>query len=115
MHELTVIAHLVRSVEELSKEKKITRVHKLKLLVGELQALNGEALQLAFAAASKNTVAEEAVLEIERVAAQLSCEDCLQTSACVDEQLQCALCGGVRVRVTQGKELILESVEGEVL
>jgi Zn finger protein HypA/HybF involved in hydrogenase expression len=62
---------------------------------------------------SKDTVCEGAVLNFERIPAQMKCLDCGLTYSLSRGLEACPECDGFRVRVVAGDEFRLESIEVE--
>lgn len=73
MHELALMAELQRLAEEQANQHGAQRIHRLRLRLGSLAGVDGEALQQAFAVLVANGSSEErwrtAELELETVPA----------------------------------------------
>jgi hydrogenase nickel incorporation protein HypA/HybF len=68
-------------------------------------------LERAFAIARAGTVAQEAELEVRTGPVVVQCRECGGKSAVPPNRLLCSYCGEWRVRVVEGEELLLLSVE----
>jgi hydrogenase nickel incorporation protein HypA/HybF len=88
--------------------EKVTRVI---VEVGALSAVEPEALQFCFAAIAAGTLAEGAVLEIERIPGGGWCADCDRLVPLAERFGLCPECGGHSVRVTAGQELKVRELE----
>ena len=111
MHELSIIAGLLETVEALAREHKAREVTGLRIRVGALSGVVAELLESAFDMYKKDTIAENAVLEIEKVPFKIRCKSCGDESERDDFQMACAACGSTDLELLQGTELILERVE----
>ena len=65
MHELGIVGDLINIIKEQAKENNFKKVFKLKLKVGENSGFDKEHLIFDFNLVSKDTIAENAKLEIE--------------------------------------------------
>ena len=68
-------------------------------------------LESAFDMYKKGTIAENAVLEIEKVPFKIRCKSCGAESERDDFQFACAGCASTELELVQGTELILERIE----
>lgn len=76
MHELPVIERISGIVLKHAEQNGVKRVVSVRLLVGELTDLLDEWMQKYFEYCTKDTVAEGARLDIERVPAVTRCSNC---------------------------------------
>ncbi len=65
MHELSLIADLVRKIEAIAREHRATRITGVKVALGALSHISPEHFREHFVQAARGTVAEGARLEIE--------------------------------------------------
>jgi hydrogenase nickel incorporation protein HypA/HybF len=108
MHELSIAEGVIGVVERHAHGRK---VEKVELKVGHLRQVVPSALEFAFELVSKGTVAEGAELVMEQVPAAGECRGCGESTPLPGFPLVCASCGGFDVEVTQGEELLVESLE----
>lgn len=109
MHELW----LCRGILDIIREKtvnKLIRVKKITLEIGQLAAVEKEALLFSFSVASKGTVAEDAALQIIEIPAQARCESCKNIVFLQQYYDDCSICGGHSLTVIQGEELRVQSM-----
>ena len=80
MHELALMAELQDLAEEQALHQGAQRIHRLRLRVGELAGVDGEALRQAFAVLVSGCGAlwRSATLDLETVPARCFCSDCDQ-------------------------------------
>jgi hydrogenase nickel incorporation protein HypA/HybF len=79
--------------------------------VGQLRQVVPSALEFSFDLCAHGTRLEGAALELELVAAGISCRSCGTASRPDGFPLVCASCGGLDVEVVVGEELQVESLE----
>ena len=109
MHELSVAAAVVDTVERHARGRRVTAVT---LRVGHMRQVVPDSLSFYFEHVARGTVCEGARLEIEQVPAELRCEDCEQTWLPRDAAFRCPRCDGAG-RVERGEEMEVESIEVE--
>lgn len=113
MHELSVCQALVDQVEQVAREQRARRIVSITLRVGPLSGVEPALLESAYPLASAGTAAASAALIIERPSVRVRCRDCGAQFETVISSLACTACGGWRVDILSGDELLLASVELE--
>lgn len=107
MHELAVMDGVVQTVRDRLGERRVTRVH---LQIGRLVAIAPDSMRFCFDVCSRGTSLEGALLQIDEVAARISCTRCG-----AETELECAIplcpCGCADVEVVAGNELHIKEVE----
>lgn len=113
MHELSIVEGLIGIVTDTAKEHRLSKVTGIKLRIGEMRQVVPDALCFAFEIAGKGTVAEGATIEIIHIATRAHCEGCGSDFVVEEFCFICPSCGSGQVSVTEGKELYIESLEGD--
>jgi hydrogenase nickel incorporation protein HypA/HybF len=111
MHELSIVAGLLETVEALAKEHRAAAVTAVHIRVGALSGVVAELLESAFDVCRKGTIAEGAALKIEKVPFRIRCRACGLESERDDFQFACTACGSTDLELVQGTELILDRIE----
>ena len=111
MHELSICQGLMTKVEQVAVENGATSVETIFLSVGPLSGVEPLLLKRAFEIARLGTIAESAELDIHTGPIIVECSECGASSEVRLYHLVCGSCGNWRVRVTQGEELLLLSLE----
>ena len=114
MHELAVCQSLIREVERAAAANRAVAAVRVAVAIGPLSGVDGGSLARAFEIARADTVAAQAVLEIETVPVRVGCAACGHESEVPANALVCARCGNWRVELKSGDELLLKSVELEL-
>ena len=112
MHEYSIVQALLDRVEQEVRALRATRVHAVRVCIGELAGVEIELLQTAYETVRHGTVCEAAPLSISRVTAQWSCPRCggrIPAGAA----LQCGTCG-IAAELLSGDEILLDRIELEV-
>lgn len=109
MHELPITEGILKIATEAAGGRQITMIH---LVVGELSSIVDDSVQFYFDMLSKGTVADGARLDFQRLPATLMCLDCGKTfEVRAPLPSSCPHCGSVRLQVTGGRELRVDSIE----
>lgn len=112
MHELSIAVELVQTVEEAARQANAASVSRVSIALGALSGVDADALQFAYDVATAGTLLEGSILDITAVPIQVTCSACGSiTTLPAYVPLICGQCGEAAVRVTQGKELLISSVE----
>jgi len=110
MHEMTIAASLHESLAEVVERERATAVSRVRVRIGALTCIQEEALRFGFEALAQGTPAEGCELEVISVPARGACDACGWTGEVTDPILfPCPQCGQVPVRMTEGRDLVLES------
>ena len=114
MHELSLIQNVVEVALDVAHEHGGLPIQRVVLDIGALQQVVPEALEFAFDAATKDTLAEDAVLEWHLLPTRIECSGCGREFEPDDDVFWvCTECDNIGGRVLQGNELVLRSVELE--
>lgn len=115
MHELSLMTGVLDVVRDSARQNQITRINKVKLVVGKFSMAMPDSLRFAFEAmAGVEELFQGAVLEIEEKEILCLCQQCQQTSQMEDSyHFVCSACGSTKVEIIQGRELYLDYYEGD--
>jgi hydrogenase nickel incorporation protein HypA/HybF len=110
MHELSVAQAIVRVAERHAAGRV---VHAVDVRVGHMRQVVPSALEFAFELVVHGTALEGAELRIEQVPVLGLCRDCGAQTQLDGFPFACGRCGGVRMSVVAGEELLVDSLELE--
>ena len=113
MHELSIVEGLMGIIKETAQEHGLARVTRVKLRIGEMRQVVPDALRFAFEVTGKDTVAEGADIVITDVPTKAHCNECGADFSVEEFCFVCSACGSSRIIVTEGKELYIDSLEGD--
>ena len=112
MHELGVVFHIIRRVEELGQENELQKVNRVTVEVGEVSAVIPSYLTDCWNwAVKKSELLSGAQLEVETIPAVTWCDDCRTTYPTVAHGKTCPYCGGGNTWLQQGNEFNLKEIE----
>jgi hydrogenase nickel incorporation protein HypA/HybF len=113
MHELRIVEDLLAIVEEVAREKKLQKVTRVNILMGQLVHVVPNIFETAFREAVRGSVAEDAVIDIEKTKVRLKCRDCGTEFMPSESCFECHNCGSGDTDIISGNELFIKSIEGE--
>lgn len=112
MHEMSITRSLLDAVRAEMDKAALKELRNVRIRVGELTAVEPEALRFCFEASIKGTPFEGAALEIEEAPLRGRCKDCGNVFRMALFERNCAGCGGSSIEIAGGNELDLVSMEG---
>jgi hydrogenase nickel incorporation protein HypA/HybF len=111
MHELPAVENLIRTLDEETEARNISRIKAIHIVIGELSSYVGECVQTYFDLLSQGHSCEDARLYFRHVAARFKCTSCGHEFD-HDRDFTCPLCGGDGKLVPgTGKEFLVEKLE----
>ena len=112
MHELGIVFHIIRTVEDACRDNAILRVSSVTLQLGEVSGVVPHYLEDAWRwASNKNSLVAGAELKVEEIPAVTYCEDCKKTYETVKHGKTCPYCGSARTYLVQGQEVMAKQIE----
>jgi hydrogenase nickel incorporation protein HypA/HybF len=111
MHELSLAESVIQIIEHAAITQKFERVRVVWLEVGRMAGVEKDALTFCFDVVSRNTVAQDARLEIVDVPGLGTCSDCggvHPVNALFDA---CPACGSYAVQVTGGTVMRVKELD----
>jgi hydrogenase nickel incorporation protein HypA/HybF len=109
MHELGITQNIVAIVTEHANKCKVKRVV---LEIGQLSAIMPDAVQFCFDICTKDTVLENAILEIREISGLGKCRQC-GAEVALDKPFGICHCGSVQLDLIAGEELKIKEIEIE--
>jgi hydrogenase nickel incorporation protein HypA/HybF len=111
MHELTLCAELLSTLEAAARTHGFSAVRRVRLEIGRFACVEPEALRFGFEALSRGGLADGAALEILRPPGRAECLDCGRMVT-VERRLDpCPLCGGLALAPEGGDEMRIRDLE----
>lgn len=114
MHELSVTESILNIVVRHAAKNQVGKVLGIHLRIGEMTDLADEWIQHYFDYLSKGTIAEGAILKIERSPVVFQCEECktmFHVSLKDSGKIVCSQCGGPKVTLVSGREFYIQHIE----
>ena len=114
MHELSVTQAILKTVLRHAEVNHVGKVLSIRLEIGKLSDLEDEWIQKYFDYLSKDTLAEGAVLKIERMPIIMQCRRCsksFEADLTTIEDLACPACGATDTTLIAGREYKIRDME----
>ena len=105
MHEMSLAEGVLQIIEDAARTQGFSQVKTVILDIGQLAAVEPEALRFCFDAVIAGSIAEGATLEIMTTPGEGWCLQCAATVPVTEQLGTCPQCGGYRVQVTGGTEM----------
>lgn len=113
MHELGLLCAVVKTVESVMQEEKLSRVDKIVLSVGELSGVVPHFLDECWPAAVEGTPLAKTQLEYEMVPGICRCRDCGREFSGYLHDLKCPDCGSGFLEPLTGTDFIIKDIYGD--
>jgi hydrogenase nickel incorporation protein HypA/HybF len=114
VHELQVTERILDIVLQHASGHDVSRIVRIRLTIGELSELEDEWIQRYFDFLSRETLAENAELAIERAPIVLACESCGCSFEIHRNELEnpaCPECRDSSCRLVSGREYLVKNIE----
>ena len=113
MHEMSIAESVLQIVEDTARSGGYTRVKAVWLEIGQLANVEKESLRFCFDAVTRDSIAQDARLEIIETAGQGWCMQCACNVPITALHEPCPTCGSYQIQVTSGEEMRVKELEIE--
>jgi hydrogenase nickel incorporation protein HypA/HybF len=114
MHEMGIILHLAKTLEETAEQEKIKKITRVTLEVGEVSGIMTDYFVDCWNYfRRKHPVLETAELTLETIPAVTWCDACKSTYPTVEFGRTCPHCGSGETWLLKGNECIIKEIEVE--
>lgn len=111
VHEMSLCEGILQILEDESKIQAFSHVRSVCLEVGELAAVDPDALRFCFDVVVRHSLADGATLRIDQTPGHGWCMRCGNSVAIAFRGDGCPLCGSFQVQVTGGDEMRIKELE----
>ncbi len=113
MHELSIMSNIFDIVIEHAEKNKATKINAVNLKIGVLSDIIPDWAQMYFDMLTKETIAENAKLNIDRVPASYKCRECDHVTNLEEGEWNffCEKCESADIELLTGRELSVVSIE----
>ncbi|MCJ7687293.1 MAG: hydrogenase maturation nickel metallochaperone HypA [Desulfobacteraceae bacterium] len=114
MHELQVTERILDIVLRHAQANGANKIISIQLKIGELSDLENEWVQKYFDHLSKDTIAKNAKLKIERIPVVMKCDDCehsFEINIKEIKDIQCPECNHKKCTLMSGREYYIKDME----
>jgi len=110
MHEISLLEQVREVLIEHSQKQHFSKVSKVTLEIGKLSCVEETALRFGFDVVMKDSLAEDAELNITCIDGMGICQDCHQSVLMLSIHDPCGLCGSFNIKVIQGEEMRIKDL-----
>jgi hydrogenase nickel incorporation protein HypA/HybF len=110
VHEATLMKNLLAIVDRAAHEEGGGPVRVVHLRIGAMAGVSEDALRFAFDVMAKDTAAEGAALEVEKVPLRIRCRECRADSNAADFVFICPACGSGDIEIVAGREMEVDYI-----
>ena len=113
MHELGVVFHVIKKVEEVAKENDITEINSVTLEIGEVSTVIEDYLRKCWkwSVEKKSELLKNTELIVEKIKAVTFCKDCNGTYSTVEYGKKCPHCDSIHTYLLTGNEFNIKEIE----
>lgn len=112
MHELGIIVHIARTLDEVAAENEVTKIGSVTLEIGEVSGVVPEYLTECWNFyRRKSPLLMDSEMKIEMLPAETLCEACKKTYPTVEHGRQCPYCGSYETYLLKGNECNIKEIE----
>ena len=112
MHELGIVFHIIRTVEDVARQNDVTRIRRVTLQLGEVSGVVESYLQDCWKwAADRSKLMKGCLLKNEIIPAVTYCEDCGKTYETVKHGKICPYCHSENTYLLSGNEVEIKEIE----
>lgn len=111
MHEMSIAEGVLDIVEETARREGIRAVRAVRLEIGQLAAVETQALRFCFASVVRGSIAEGARLEIEETPGRAWCFRCCASVPLASRVDPCPRCGSSQLQVSGGTQMRVKDLE----
>lgn len=114
MHEMGIVTHLAKTLEEMAEENHIVKYGSVTLEVGEVSGIITDLfVEFWDYYKKKHPLIQDCEMKLETIEAVTFCEDCQQNYPTVKYGRICPNCGSEKTWLITGNETIIKEVEAE--
>jgi hydrogenase nickel incorporation protein HypA/HybF len=113
MHEIKIAEDLTAIILETAGKENLSKVTKVNISFGQMVQIVPDIFVFAFRETVRNSVAQDAEVDIEIVPVKIKCKNCGSDFQVTDNRFTCNVCSSADIEIINGKELFIKSIEGE--
>jgi len=113
MHEMSLAENVLQIIEDAASKQGFGRVRTVWLEIGQLACVEPESLRFSFAEVTRDSIAQQARLEIIEIKGQGWCDKCARDVPLPALYEACPNCGSYQIKVTGGDQMRVRELEVE--
>lgn len=113
MHEFSICQNMLKIIEQHAASHSFSRIKMIWITIGAFTSIEKESLLFCFPLAAKNTIAENAQLNITEVPGEAWCHKCQASTQITQRYEACSCCGEYSLEIQKGESLEIQKMEVE--
>ncbi len=114
MHEMGIVLHLAKTLDETAAQEHLTKIGKVVLQVGEVSGIMTDLFTDAWDYfKGRHPVLKDSELVLEQIPAVTYCDNCKGTYETVKYGKECPFCHSGETWLLKGNECIIKEIEAE--
>lgn len=114
MHELGIVVHIVRTLEDVAQKNSLTDIRRVTLQIGKVSGIEPDYLVDCWEYYKKKVpLLKYSTLDYEWIEAITICHNCQNTYSTIDYGRECPYCHSGNTVLLQGNECLIKEIEGE--
>ncbi len=113
MHEYSVVQALLEQIEDVAKENEATEVTKVVVKIGVMSGIEAHLLEIAFNTFKEKTICHNASFVMNIQPLCIECQECKSISVLEKIHYCCQKCKSTNIKVNDGEDMFLMSLEME--
>ena len=114
MHEMGIVLHLAKTLDETAEEEGLTKIGSVTLQVGEVSGIITDLFTEAWDYFKvRHPVLKESELILETIPAVTWCDNCKQTYETVQYGRECPYCHSGETWLLRGNEVVIKEITAE--
>ena len=114
MHELSIVTHVAKTLDEVAVENNLKKIGSVTLEIGEVSGIITDYFEDCWNYFKvKHPILKESILKIEMIPAITFCEDCKQEYKTLEYGKICPHCKSEHTYLIQGNECNIKEIEAE--
>ncbi len=113
MHEMSLVANIIRIAEEEAQKHKVAQLTRISVSIGFLSPIETCTLTECFALMAQSSLLQGTKLLAHKRKLDCTCKNCNHSFVLDKHPLRCPLCTGNNIHFTNGYGLIIENIEAK--
>lgn len=110
MHELSIVAEVVKNAQKVAVDNKLTVIDSITLQIGEISSVVPKYIKECYKAVIDGSNMKNTKLNIEILPANAICKGCNKVFHLPENKERCPHCGSAKYEIISGKELFIKEI-----
>lgn len=112
MHEMGIVLHLAKTLDQTAKDEKLAKIGRVTLQVGEVSGIMTDLFCDCWNYFKvRHPVLSDSTLQIETMPAVTFCDNCQKEYGTIEHGRQCPFCGSYETWLITGNQCVIKEIE----